>query len=162
MKETTPHLTFDATIVGVKIVSLKEGTYYGQSSKGGVELTLRLDAPQMPQKPDRSRYHYHPDRRPDIPEKANDGESAADFKKRVKAAKDLAERYDHDEQRFLMDCEKYERDIVKSRSKALGYAQIVGFAAIIGSKPVNVRLTPQDVGLLPGFGVELLDAREGE
>ncbi len=40
----------------------------------------------------------------------------------------------------------------------MAYAQLVGIAAVFGSQKLNVVMRSVNQELLPGFGVELLDA----
>lgn len=139
-------LEFTAEIAKVNTVTgkLRE---YGPPQPGRVEITLVVEAPVRPQQGYKPWSATTP--RPEAAESGPDGEAR------------LAKRQaDWDETRAAferMEAEHSER-MDAYGPRLMAYAQLVGIAAVFGSQKLNVVMRPVNQDLLPGFGVELLDA----
>jgi len=155
-KREQTNLKFTATVGKVEIAQAKLD-YRRQAVGGGLNVTLRIDMPQPPEKP----YARWPatEPAPKAPTKKKN-ESDADWKKREEAHETELARWQegHDEHKAQM--ERYRKKAGRVQHDLLQYAQLVGIGSLLGARKVTVSITPHGQDLLPGFGAALVEAEE--
>ena len=133
-------LEFEGSIAGVKIVPAK-ADYSGQPSGGGLELTLKVEMPKSPRKP-QVPYGF-----------SRDGGSL--WKERPEEPKE-AKRFDEARLEWERAVTKWEGEAAAHSARVQAYALLVGVGAVFANQPVNVVLTPSNQEMLPGLSLGLL------
>lgn len=146
-------LQFEATLGGVKVTTPKAAYTYGEPAAGELHLTLTVRQPAPPRQPVKP---YELERQPPSLPKRKRGESDEDYEERTaRPREELAHRAET-EKRYAADMERWRQAVLGARDRTMAYAQLVGVAAVFGSKPVTVTIEPADQDLLPGFEASLL------
>jgi len=155
-KTERTNLNFTATVGKVEIAQAKTD-YQSRVVGGGLNLTLRIDMPQPPEKP----YARWPatDPQPKAPTKKKN-ESDADFKKREKAHETELARWQEARAVHQAQMELYRKKAGRVQNDLLQYAQLVGIGSLLGARKVTVSITPHGQDLLPGFGAALVEAED--
>lgn len=134
-------LEFEGSIAGVKIVPAK-ADYSGQPSGGGLELTLRVEMPKAP-------------RKPQVPYSYSADQSGSLWKERPEEPK-LGKEFDLARTRWEREMEEWQAEASAHSSRVQAYALLVGVGAVFANQPVNVVLTPSNQEMLPGLSLGLL------
>lgn len=149
-EQPTTELVFTAQLGTIKIVTPKDSY---DSNRGALEMTLRVQAPVPPRKPELP--WKLREKAPAEPTKKK-GEAEPTFLERQKEYENTIKVRTAAQNNYEQDMEKYQQTIELLHGRLLSYAQLVGFSAVIGAKPITVRITPEQQDLLPGFSVALL------
>lgn len=151
----TTKLEFEATITKAVPVIAKEARYgYGDSGRGELQLTLSLKQPSKPREP------YNPFGNRPRPEelKRKAKESDEEYEARADERNRLIADWDSANAKYQAELAAYRLEQQTYQGRLMAYASLVGLAAVFGSKPMVVTLVPLEQGLLPDYGVSLLEA----
>lgn len=151
----TTKLEFEATITKAVPVIAKEAGYgYGDSGRGELQLTLSLKQPSKPREPYNS-FGNRP-RPEELKRKAK--ESDEEYEARAAERNRQIADWDSATAKYQDELAKYRLEQQTYQGRLMAYASLVGLAAVFGSKPMVVTLVPLEQGLLPDYGVSLLEA----
>jgi len=147
-------LKFTGRVGKTEIVQPKTSPYNDQVRGGGMNVTLHIDMPEAPDKPEQ---WDNPGSEPKAPTKGPKETDAA-FAKREEAFPDAVERWKKKSARWEALQDRYRRQVEALQGRQLQYAQLVGIGALLGQRKVTVTIQPHGQDLLPGFGAALVEA----
>ena len=157
MTQPKTELVFTAHLGGIKVIPAPRESY--RSDNGALELVLKIQAPSPPREPNKG---WAMSNGPQAEPVKKKGEAQTTFDSRHLKWDAWKVIYEKESQEHALAMDKYHHQVNDLRDRLLSYAQLVGFSAIIGSKPVTVTITPESQDLLPGFSVALLSERRPE
>lgn len=160
---------FIAQISAVKPTMGKPGTYQETAKNGSLEITLRVNQPQMPPRPQLG-WNLRSDRDPN---EAKPRPTKSTLKKdkdetveahEARKAEDLEQQqrqYDHALSAYHDAMNEWSRGAAGHSERLLAYAQLIGLSSVFGGQDVACVLTPQMQDMLPGFSTSLLALPDG-
>ena len=145
-------LQFEAKVKKVHSIAAKVGQY-GSTSAAKCEVTLVIDAPEMPRKPQRGHAWQDGEMERLLGGDALDSDGAEKLKQ-------LQEEIHGLDQRHAERLREYEEAMAGLQDRMMAYAQLVGVTSLFGASRLHVTFRPAEQALLPGIDVALLPSPE--